>query len=139
MDIKFSNITKEMIGFSRHEANRLNHQRIGVEHLLLTIIQMDQNTVLKAFQQFQVDFNTLRTQLENQISLPPGNNKDAVLITKETEQVLKLTKANLLNSTIIQPEHLVLSILHFEQNTTSQTLEKFGITYSKFFTKLQDN
>ena len=55
MDAKFSPKVKEVISYSREEALRLNHDYIGIEHLLLGLIREGEGLAIKTLARFLRD------------------------------------------------------------------------------------
>ena len=55
MEAKFSPRVREVITFSREEALRLEHNYIGVEHLLLGIIKEGEGTAIRILEGLNCD------------------------------------------------------------------------------------
>ena len=67
MEAKFSPKVKEVISFSREEALRLNHDYIGIEHLLLGLIREGEGLAIKILKALDVDPVMLRKTIEDSI------------------------------------------------------------------------
>jgi len=67
MDAKFSPKVKEVISYSREEALRLNHDYIGIEHLLLGLIREGEGLAIKTLKSLDVDSIMLRKTIEDSI------------------------------------------------------------------------
>ena len=133
MEAKFSPRVREVITFSREEALRLEHNYIGVEHLLLGIIKEGDGTAVKILEGLNCDIQKLRKLVEE--SIKPAGGKSVVSgnmpLVKQAEQILKITylEAKLFKSPIIGTEHLLFSILKDEDNVATKSLHQFNIDY----------
>ena len=143
MNRKFSPKVKKIISLSRNEALRLGHDYIGTEHLLLGMLQDNDNLAVRVLDAMDVDFSELKFKIEDTISdsrtestpVAAGN----VPLNRQAERVLKVTflEAKNLNSDEISPEHLMLSILKHGDNIASKVLSEFDINYESYKTELE--
>ncbi|HRN95105.1 MAG TPA: Clp protease N-terminal domain-containing protein, partial [Chitinophagales bacterium] len=129
MEAKFSPKVKEVIGYSREEALRLNHDFIGIEHLMLGLIRDGNGIAIKALVALGVDPVQLRNELENSIQEKSAKgifNPNSIPLTKQAERILKITvlEAKMMKSSLIGTEHLLLSILKNKDNIVSALLLK---------------
>jgi len=95
MEAKFSPKVKEVISYSREEALRLNHDYIGIEHLLLGLIREGEGLAIKTMKNLDVDPVLLRKTIEDSIrdKVAKGNfNPNNLPLTKQAEKVLKITE-----------------------------------------------
>ena len=142
MEAKFSPKVKEVISYSREEALRLNHDQIGIEHLLLGLIREGESLALKVLKSLEVDLVLLRKKIEdaivNKVSSIPVNSASLPL-TKQAEKALRITviEAKQMKSDTIGTEHLMLSILKSQDNIATQILNKMEITYEVFKEELE--
>jgi len=142
MEKNFSAKVKEVISFSREEALRLGHDHIGIEHLLLGLIRQGECAAINVLESLDVDINELRKTIEGAVKEKvshPNYNVGQLPLTKQAEKILRITmlEAKLLNSTEIDTEHLMLSILKNKDNIASQILHQFEIDYELFKTELE--
>jgi len=147
MDAKFSPRVREVITFSREEALRLEHNYIGVEHLLLGIIKEGEGTAIQILEGLNCEVSKLRELVENSIRPAGGKQigKGNLPLVKQAEKILKITylEAKIFKSPVIGTEHLLLSILKDEDNVATKSLNAFNIDYDvakeEFETILSDN
>ena len=141
MEAKFSQEVKEVISYSREEALRLNHDFIGIEHLLLGLIREGESLAIKVLKSLDIDIRLLRHKIEesikDKISAFPVNAASLPL-TKQAEKILKVTvlEAKFMKSDAISAEHLMLSILKNKDNVATQLLNKMDLTYEVFKAEL---
>jgi ATP-dependent Clp protease ATP-binding subunit ClpC len=121
MSFRFSNQMKEIISFSRDEAERLGNDYIGTEHLLLALIRDRDNTAVRILKSFKVDLKEMQDEIELAIKSNKGYQK-ALPLNVSAEQIIHgaLSEAKTLKSKKVEPEHLILSILN--NSTTAPTI-----------------
>jgi ATP-dependent Clp protease ATP-binding subunit ClpC len=141
MDSNFSPKVKEIISYSREEALRLGNEFISTEHLLLGMIREGEGTAIKVLINMNVSLHDLRYELEQAIR-GKGDKKlenvNSLPLTKQAEKVIRVTvlEAKALKSTIVESEHLILSILRNKENVAAQILNQFGVDYDSYKNEL---
>lgn len=141
MDNNFSPQVKEIISFSREEALRLGNDFIGTEHLVLGMIRDGENTAIRILKSLSVDLFELRKEIEMAVKDKSGKNIaniNSLPLTKQAEKVIRITvlEAKSLKNTIVESEHLMLSILKNKENIATQILNQFEVDYEGFKTEL---
>lgn len=143
MDAKFSPRVREIMFRSHEEAVKLGNSYIGLEHLFLGIIDGKDNGVTNILDELKLDIEAFKQKLVASIksNIVQKNNTDNIPLTKQTERALKFTYivAKEFNCEYVNPEHLMLAILHDDNNIVSQRLEYEGINYDIFKSKLRKN
>ncbi len=133
MESRFSPRVKDVLTYSREEALRLGHDFVGTEHLLLGIIREGEGLALQILEMLGVKPSVLRKEIEKMMK--PGTKNLGQLgnipLIKQAEKVLKITvlEAKLLNSAVIETEHLLLAILKEDTSLPAKVLEKFDVDY----------
>jgi len=112
---------KEIISYSREEAERLGNDYIGTEHLLLGLLREGDNTALRILKSFKVDIAEMQKEIELAIK-SEKNYKNAMPLNDNAEQTIHgaVAEAKTLKSKKVEPEHLILSILN--NSTTAPTI-----------------
>ncbi|MCO5249080.1 MAG: ATP-dependent Clp protease ATP-binding subunit [Chitinophagales bacterium] len=142
MEAKFSPKVKEVISYSREEAVRLNHNQIGIEHLILGLIYEGEGLAIKVLKSLDVDVSLLKKKIENaikdKVSATPTNSTSLPL-TKQAEKVLRITmfEARQMRSNTIETEHLMLAILKNTENVGTQIIQKMDVDYEIFKAELK--
>lgn len=143
MDAKFSPRSREIMFRSHEEAVRLGNSYIGLEHIFLGIIDGKDNNVTNILDELKLDIEAFKQKLVASIksNIIDKSNSDNIPLTKQTERALKFTYivAKEFNCEFIDPEHLMLAILHDDNNIVSQRLEYEGINYDIFKSKVKKN
>src|SRR6195952_2185923 len=141
MDNNFSAQVKEIISYSREEALRLGNDFIGTEHLVLGLIRDGENTAIKILKSLNVDLYELRKEIELAVKDKTGKNIaniNSLPLTKQAEKVIRITvlEAKALKSSLVESEHLMLSILKNKENIATQILGQFEVDYDVFKNEL---
>jgi len=141
MDNNFSTQVKEIISYSREEALRLGNDFIGTEHLVLGLIRDGENTAIKILKSLNVDLYELRKEIEMAVKDKTGKNIaniNSLPLTKQAEKVIRITvlEAKALKSSLVESEHLMLSILKNKENIATQILGQFDVDYDVFKNEL---
>lgn len=133
MEAKFSPRVKDMITYSREEAVRLSNEFVSAEHLLLGLIRLNEGTAIHLLKEFQIDLNQIKTDLEKILNKSAVRNlmNTNLPLLKQTENIIKQSylEAKQFKSAMIGTEHLLLTILRYEDCVACQVLNKYGIMY----------
>ena len=131
MEAKFSPRVKDMISYSREEAVRLSNEFVSPEHLLLGMVKLNEGKAIQMLNEFQLDLIQLKKELEKVLSKSSVNNllNTNLPLLKQTENIIKQSylEAKQFKSPIIGTEHLLLTILRYEDCAACQLLNKYGI------------
>lgn len=140
MDSNFSQRVKDIISYSREEAIRLGNPFIGTEHFLLGILREGAGTPTHILNAMNADMNGIKNDIENLIRDTDSNGQQVtnLPLTRQAEKVIRLAilEAKALKSTIVEAEHLMLSILKNKESATAEVLKGYSITYDKFIEEL---
>lgn len=136
MDQKFSPRVREIMFHSHEEAVRMGNPYIGLEHIFLGIVDDTDNNAVHILRNLNLDVEVFREKLEASIKSTPviSANTDNMPLTKQAERALKFTYlvAKEFNSDQVASEHLMLAILHDDNNIISQRLEYEGISFDRY-------
>ena len=136
MDQKFSPRVQDIMQHSREEAVKMGNPYIGLEHIFLGIVDDKDSNAVQILRNLELDIEAFRQKLEASIKTTNTvvGNTDNLPLTKQAERALKFTYivAKDFNSEQVASEHLMLAILHDDNNIVSQRLEYEGITFNKY-------
>ena len=117
----------QTILLAREEAQRLNHNFIGTEHLLLGLIKFNRCVAAKILQDSGVNLDSTRIQVEKFV----GRGPEPMLATNipytprlKTVFTFAVQVAKKLNHDYVVPEHLLLGILAERQGIATRVLQK---------------
>ncbi|HNY03140.1 MAG TPA: ATP-dependent Clp protease ATP-binding subunit [Bacteroidales bacterium] len=133
MEAKFSQRVKDVLIYSREEAQRLGNDYIGLEHLLLGIIREGEGLAIRIMRNLGIDLQDVKKKLEMAVFSHKEKQAGAenLPLIKQAERALKITylEAKLFSSELIGTEHLLLAILKDENNLVTKTFQAAGVTY----------
>ncbi|HNG89937.1 MAG TPA: ATP-dependent Clp protease ATP-binding subunit, partial [Saprospiraceae bacterium] len=140
MNKKFSPVVKQIINQSGQEAQRLGHDYIGTEHLLLGMIAERDSLPVRVLDALLVDIHDLKKRLERSIprysTYPPADNLfvGQMQVTTQVHRVLKVTflEAKMMKMEEIFPEHLMLSLLKHSDTFATKLLNEYDVDYETF-------
>jgi ATP-dependent Clp protease ATP-binding subunit ClpC len=132
-DEAMSNFTpraQQVLALARKEADRLNHNFLGTEHLLLGLIKLGQGVAVNVLQSMGIDLDSVRIEVEKQV----GSGPDQKLIgnipyTPRVKKVIALAQkeAKNLNHTYVGTEHLLLGLLREGDGVAAKVLRALDV------------
>ncbi len=143
MNSNLSETVQKIMEQSKIEAQRLNHNYIAPEHLMLGLLAIDCDTVQFITQNFNVDIAELRSKIKSQMKpgVPSTSRHNILTPLHSTEHVLRLIQleAQAMRSTEILPTHLLLALLHEDGTLVQAIFAEQGITYQKVLDLVSGN
>ena len=143
MERNFSQHVKEILGYSREEAERLQNSNIVPEHLLLGIIRDGANRAVDVLVGLGASLRTLKSSLENELSASNNHMEQTneLTISKSTDRVLKMSmlEARFMKSSETETEHLLFAILKEPDSSAAKILNTNYITYDEVAAFLKGN
>ena len=127
---KFTNRAKQVIKLAKKEAQRLNHNYLGTEHILLGLLKLGQGVAVNVLRTLGVDFDTAKQEVEKLIGYGPeiqvyGDPALTGRVKKSFESANE--EAALLEHNYVGTEHLLLGILNQADGVALQVLENLHI------------
>ena len=108
---KFTNRAKQVIKLAKKEAQRLNHNYLGTEHVLLGLLKLGQGVAVNVLRNLNIDFETVRSEVEKLVGYGPEIQVygDPAL-TGKVKKVFEYAneEAANLNHNYVGTEHLLL-------------------------------
>lgn len=127
---KFTNRAKQVIKLAKKEAQRLNHNYLGTEHLLLGLLKLGQGIAVNVLRNLNIDFETVRAEVEKLVGYGPEIQVygDPAL-TGKVKKVLEYAseEAANLNHNYVGTEHLLLGLLRQTDGVAAQALENLNV------------
>jgi len=127
---KFTNRAKQVIKLAKKEAQRLNHNYLGTEHVLLGLLKLGQGIAVNVLRSFNLDYDTVRTEIERLVGFGPEIQVygDPAL-TGKVKKVFEFAneEAASLNHNYVGTEHLLLALLRQTDGVAAQVLENLNI------------
>ena len=127
---KFTNRAKQVIKLAKKEAQRLNHNYLGTEHVLLGLLKLGQGIAVNVLRNLNLDYETIRTEIERIVGFGPEIQVygDPAL-TGKVKKVFEFAneEAANLNHNYVGTEHLLLALLRQPDGVATQVLENLNI------------
>src|SRR5271165_6672578 len=110
---KFTNRAKQVIKLAKKEAQRLNHNYLGTEHILLGLMKLGQGIAVNVLKNINLDYDVIRSEVEKIVGFGPEIQVygDPAL-TGKVKKVFELAneEAIHLNHNYVGTEHLLLAL-----------------------------
>ncbi|MEI6078971.1 MAG: ATP-dependent Clp protease ATP-binding subunit, partial [Verrucomicrobiota bacterium] len=132
-DEAMSNFTpraQQVLALARKEADRLNHNFLGTEHLLLGLIKLGQGVAVNVLQKMHLDLETVRMEVEKQVGTGPDQKQAGnIPYTPRVKKVIALAQkeAKNLNHTYVGTEHLLLGLLREGDGVAAKVLRALDV------------
>lgn len=127
---KFTNRAKQVIKLAKKEAQRLNHNYLGTEHVLLGLLKLGQGVAVNVLKNLNIDFETVRAEVEKLVGFGPEIQVygDPAL-TGKVKKVFEFAneEAANLNHNYVGTEHLLLGLLRQTDGVAAQVLENLNV------------
>ena len=143
MDSKFSPRVKDVLSFSKDEAERLGNSAIGTEHLFLGILREGEGVAISILSSLGINLLDIKHDLEFKLQNTTLDrlDQDDIPLQKSAERVLKLIylEAKALKNQTIDTSHLLLAILKDEKCLVTRYLDAKNIDYNAVKNNLNTN
>lgn len=127
---KFTNRAKQVIKLAKKEAQRLNHNYLGTEHLLLGLLKLGQGVAVNVLRNLGLDFESVRQEVERLVGYGPEIQVygDPAL-TGRVKKVFEYAneEATNLGHNYVGTEHLLLGLLRQTDGVAAQVLENLNV------------
>ncbi len=130
---KFTNRARKALHLAQEEAQRLQHNYIGTEHLLLGLIREGEGVAAKVLNNLGIDLEKARSSVESII----GRGNRVVIgelgLTPRAKKVIGLAmdEARHLHHHYLGTEHLLLGLVREGQGIGAGVLESLGVNLEK--------
>ncbi len=128
---KFTDRARKVINLARQEAERLGHEFIGTEHILLGLVKEGSGVAANVLENLGVDLEKIRIEVEKYVSSPGEtiSASSSLPFTPKAKKVLELAmeEARILEHNYIGTEHLLLGVLREQDGMAAQVLLNLGV------------
>ncbi len=138
MNENFSPRVKNVVNTGKVEANRMGHNVVGTEHLLLGILKENEGRAIEVLTALHADFAALQRKTEklaNSINpfstAPSASIEQSIPLTQQADRALKATvlEQKSFRNSQINTAHLLLCILRNDNDPTTKLLNQERINY----------
>jgi ATP-dependent Clp protease ATP-binding subunit ClpC len=130
---RFTNQARRVVALAQEEARMLKHNRIGTEHILLGLIQVDDGVAAESLESLGISLAAVRERVEEIIGhgrwAPPVNIPYAPQAKKVLD--MSLREALALGHHTIGTEHILLGLIREGESPAAQVLATLGADLSR--------
>jgi ATP-dependent Clp protease ATP-binding subunit ClpC len=127
---RFSDRARKVMQLANQEAQRLNHEYIGTEHLLLGLVKEGSGSAAIILKNLDIDLRKIRMEIEKIVVCGP----DTVTLgklpqTPRAKKVIEyaIEEARNFNHNAVGTEHVLLGLLREQEGVAGQVLRNLGI------------
>lgn len=127
---RFTRRARRVLAFAEEEAERLQHNTIGTEHLLLGILHESHGIGSRVLRDFAIESDRLQTVIQ-ELTASKADTASAIReLSPETKRVVELSvdEARRLGKYFIDTEHLLLALVNQSESVAIDALKRLGIT-----------
>jgi ATP-dependent Clp protease ATP-binding subunit ClpC len=126
---RFTQRARRVLSLAHQEAERMRHNYIGTEHLLLGLIREEGGVAGRVLRELGLEAERVQEIVERLTG--PGQNRGGKLdLSPGTQQVLEyaVEEARRMGHHYIGTEHLLLGLVRHGQGIALDVLRKLGVT-----------
>lgn len=127
----FTDHSRKLMQLANQEAQKLNHEYIGTEHILLGLISEGSGTAVKVLKNLDVDLERLRHYVRGVIMAGPEPVADSVTLpqTPRGKKVIEyaVEECRNLKHNYVGTEHILMGLLRDEETVAYQVLMNHGL------------
>ncbi len=130
---KFTKRARNVLNLAQEEAQRLQHNYIGTEHLLLGLIREGEGVAAKVLNNLGIDLDKARSSVESIIGRGNRVVTGEIGLTPRAKKVIALAvdEARRLHHHYLGTEHLLLGLVREGQGIGAGVLESLGVNLEK--------
>ena len=136
---KYSQHLLRVLKYSADEAGRLGNVTVSPEHLLLSLLRIDNATAVGILRTLHVDMSALKARIENAIRVDGAVPSDITFDANAT-RVVKLIdlEQRAMAAGEADTRHLLLAILKCGEGIVCEALNEQGVTYDAVRAKVSE-
>lgn len=120
---------RRVLSLAHQEAERLRHNYIGTEHLLLGLIREDGGVASRVLRELGLEIARVE-EIVDRLTRPGQYESGKIDLSPGTQQVLQYAfeEAKQLGNTYVSTEHLLLGLVRYGDGIALNVLRKLGVT-----------
>ena len=130
----FTPRAKHVLTLAQKESERLNHDYVGTEHLLLGLISLGEGVAVSVLKAMGLDLNTLRFEVERQFGTGGQTKLEGPApMTARLKNIIIMSanEAKAMNYNYIGTEHLLLALLREGNSAAAQILRSLKVNVDR--------
>ncbi len=130
---RFTKRARRVLTLAQEEAQRLNHNYIGTEHLLLGLVREENGVAVRVLRDLGVDPKQIRERIERTVGRGQRAMYGKLSLTPRTKRVIELAvdEARRLGHHYIGTEHLLLGLVRAGEGVAVDVLKGLGVGLDK--------
>src|SRR5881296_96814 len=129
---RFTDRARKVMQLANQEAQRLNHEYIGTEHILLGLVKEGSGVAANVLKNLDVDLRKIRLEVEKIVQTGPGSEMVTMGKLPQTPRAKKvieysIEEARNLSHNYVGTEHLLLGLLREQEGVAAQVLMNLGL------------
>ena len=139
---RFTERSQKIIYYAREEAQRLRHNYVGTEHLLLGILKEQEGVAKKALNDVGLTLEKVRSLVEQYVGYGDKEGYiNEIPLTPRTKRILELSyqEARELNHNYISPEHILLALIRDGEGVAYTILVNVDVDFNKLNKLVNEN
>lgn len=127
---KFTDRARKVLGYAKSEAERLNHDYIGTEHILLGLIKEGSGVAANVLENLSVDLEKVRVEVEKLVEAGTNTvSSGQPPYTPRAKRVLELAleEARNLDHNYVGTEHILLGLIRENEGMAAQVFHNLNI------------
>ena len=125
---RFTDDSKKVLRYARNAAQRLAHNYVGTEHILLGLVLNEEGTAGQMLRDMGLTPTNVTRAVENIVGLGMTPNAHLVLTTGMKEAMeFAVEESKRLKQSYVGTEHILLGLLQKDDSMAAQILESMDI------------
>lgn len=126
---RFTERIRKVLRLAQEEAQRMQHNYIGSEHILLGLICAGEGVGARVLQQLGVQLAAVRVLVDELGNVGEDRQLGMIVLTTNGSRVIKQAadEARQQNHYYVDTEHLVLAMFNVPKSTAAQVLTRMGL------------
>ena len=128
MTNRFTNRALKVLEFAQYEAQELEQNFIGTEHILLGLLHEGEGVAARALRSLGLDFGHVRTRVEDMLGGREMEERRASYYTDRAKRVMELAveEARSFGHNYIGTEHILLGLIRENEGVAAHVLISLG-------------
>ena len=137
---RFTKRARRILNIAESEAQRLNHNYIGTEHLLLGMVEEKQGLAAKVLQELSIDLSELKERIEADVGRGTRQSHGKPLVAPRAKEVIELAAylADQLGHIYVGTEHLIIAIVEEGEGLAANILKEY-VTLDQVIAEVIEN
>lgn len=129
---RFTERAQKVLALAQDEANRLGHNNIGTEHVLLGLVREGEGIAAKALYALGLGAEKIQEEVENLIGRGQDTSQSPHY-TPRAKKVIELSmdEARKLGHSYVGTEHILLGLIREGEGVAARVLNNLGVSLNK--------